>query len=711
MLLSNPRLGNFQSFSSPAPVSRPGAGFLDLRGFWLLLRRRTRLIAAILCATLLLAGLFLLVVVPQYSATAVVLVDPRQQKVVQAEAVLPGIGSDAAAVESQVEVIRSSPLMLRVIDKLGLRDDPEFTGPGLGGQITGFFGVSHAVDPERALLQLAASLQDRLWVQRRGLTYVLEIGFRSKDPAKAARIANAVAGEYLAEQTSAKQGATAKASTWLEGRIGELSNRVFKAERAIALYRARHDIVDTGEGRTLIDRQISELNQQLILARARTAEARSRFEQVRRAPSVGGEAGSPPEALNSPVIANLRTQYAQAARSDVEMTRTFGPRYPALQTNTAQMADLRQQIEREIARISAGLRNEFETAQSREKSLDASLATLKKQAAGAEQDSVQLRELQREAAASRTLLEQFLLRAKETTEQETLQIPEARILSAATSPLVPSSPKPGLLLAFALAGGLVLGIGSAAVLESLGRGFRTAAEVEEALGCPVWALLPKPVSAGQWGDSASGIEEGLRAVRTSLQGGAATWPQVTVVTSVLPGERASLLAASLAREIANGGRAALLVETSSAGGPATRGKARVQGGLEALPRHPSLASLIRVDETTGLHILSLGATGCENVVEMLTGVRGEQLLGDLRRRYPVILLDAPPILASADGRRLLDHADVVVLALRWNATGRDSVLTAIRLLDDNSEKVSGVVLTDVDLARYPLYDQSRPYGT
>ena len=294
----------------------------------------------------------------------------------------------------------------------------------------------------------------------------------------------------MSDQTAAKNAATSQAAGWLGDRLDELRRRVTDAERAVATFKGENNIVDTGEGRTLGERQVSELNQQLILARARTAEARARLDQVAKASAASVGAGSIPEVLLSQVIGNLRGQYAEAARREAETTSTYGPRHPAVSAMRAQMADIRLQIDREIARVTSGIRNEYEAAQSRERSLERSLADLKAQSAKADQASVRLRELEREAQASRILLEQALLRFRETSEQEGLQRPDARILSPASPPLKPSEPKTALMLLVGLVGSLVAGLGVAAIAESLGRGYRTKREVESSLSIPVIGMVP-----------------------------------------------------------------------------------------------------------------------------------------------------------------------------------------------------------------------------
>src|SRR4051794_2571076 len=179
--------GHLRSATSP----------LDVKKLAIILRWHARLIALVAASALLLAGLALLVIPPKYKAVTVVLVDPRQPRVTASEAVLSGIGADAAAVESQVELIQSSPIAKRVIAKLGLDKDPEFIKPSLLEIVRGVaahaIGGSAPIDNDAQLNKLVYRFQTGLSVQRRGLTYILEVGYASFDAQKAAAISRAVA--------------------------------------------------------------------------------------------------------------------------------------------------------------------------------------------------------------------------------------------------------------------------------------------------------------------------------------------------------------------------------------------------------------------------------------------------------------------------------------------------------------------------------------
>ncbi len=394
--------------------SNDAAGFSS---FWPILRWHAWLIAATTLVAVILAGSALIFMPPRYKATTVVLVDPRQPRVTNTEAVLSGIGADAAAVESQVELIESSALAKKVIARLKLAEDPDFATTSIleqiGEGVLALFGYASGNSEEKRLNRLVYKFQSGLTVRRRGLTYVLEISYVAKTPGKATLISGAVADAYLDDQRGAKTDITARASGWLAERIDAMRSQVRDAERAVADYKSANNMVDVTQGNKLISRQIEDLTQQLALARTRTADAWARLERVEQVARQTTDPAALAEALQSQVIANLRSQHAEAARAEAESNSLYGNRHPARVAARAQLEGIRRQIDHELARIVAGVRNDYQVANDREKSLESELANLTGKFAVAAQANVRLHELEREAQATRALFEQFLGRAKE----------------------------------------------------------------------------------------------------------------------------------------------------------------------------------------------------------------------------------------------------------------------------------------------------------
>ncbi len=340
-----------------------------------------------------------------------------------------------------------------MVDKLKLTQDLEFMPkPGLLDPIRNLFRSSSPVDgvsPEDAARAYSIYLlQRRMKVTRQGTTFLVDIAVSSESPQKAATIANAVADAYFEEQVRAKYDATRIAAKWLGGQIDALKNRVVTSEQAVADYRSANNLA-VSQGVTVNDQQITDLNNKLIAARVQTAEARAKFDQVQQLAKTGGDAGGLNAAVSSEMVTKLRAQYADIAKNEADLTSKYGPRHPQVANVRAQLKDTQRLINEEIGRIVQGTAHDYDVAKSREASLQESFDKLQGVSSTSGQAVVRLHELQREAEANRTLYESYLARSKETTAQESLEMPDSRIVSFASIPLKPSAPKTMLILGLA----------------------------------------------------------------------------------------------------------------------------------------------------------------------------------------------------------------------------------------------------------------------
>ena len=708
---------------APDPISSAGntAGPLDLNKLIRILRWHARLIATIVAITVVVAGVALLVLPPKYKAITVVLVDPRQPRVTASETVLSGIGADAAAVESQVELIQSSALAKRVIAQLKLDQDLEFATPSLLDRlresIAGLFG-REGDDSDVRLNRMVYRFQSGLSVQRRGLTYILEVGYSSTSPQKAARISGAVAEAYLDDQRMRRSAVTADASGWLGSRIEELRQKLEKSERAVADYKSSNNMVNVTQGNNLIARQIEDITQQIALARSRKAEAQGRLDRLKDVSRQPENTSGLGEVLTSQVVGTLRTQYAEVARQEADFRAIYGDKHPSLVAIRAQAADLRRQIDREIARIADGIRNDYQVAKGREAALEAELATLQARAEAMGQADVRLRELEREAQSDRSLYEAFLNRAKETGEQQSLQIAEARIASPALVPIRPERPATPLLLAAAAIFGLLVSIGVVLILEQLRRGLRSAEEVEQALGIATLGVLPEQQGAADiagaaryaLNNPASDYAGSLWAIMTRLNRATQLRRarEVLAIVSAVPGEGKSTFACNLALASAAAGARTLLIDGDPMAMSVTRAFTLSQPGLnEVLNGRAKLATAIAKDPKTGLHVL--GARDVSSGMHELFGVDSHALaalLRELREQFELIVIDSPAIL-PVDGGTFVEHADQVAFVIAWESTERSAVEQAFALLGMHRAKIVGAVLNKAAARWYRVFDGAR----
>ena len=719
------------------------------------LRRRWKLLVGCVLSVLAATALLLALLAPHYTANTQILLDPRKQNVIQSQQVVQGVALDTGVVESEVSILQSFGIARRVTERLNLFQDPEFNGAAprfslsfgaLRKGIEALMGRSEPAAEKPAddslgltAEQVATVLRTRssIAARRLGLTYVIDVGFTSLDPAKAARIANAVGDAYLVEQVEARYDAAKRASTWLNERMQGLAQQVQSAEKAVAEYRTTHKIVETSTG-AIDKQQVAELSAQLALSRARTVETRAKFEQAERTLSRGGNMAAVAEVLQSPVIASLRTQEAEVARREADLTSRYGPLYPQVVTVRAELADIRRGIKSESDRIITNLKSEYEVAQKREQSLQESIDRLTGVATQNDEVRIRLRELERDAETTRSLYQSFLSRFKETREQTTLETSDSRVISQATAPVTPSSPRKSIYYGLGLILGLVIGVCGAFLVEYIENGYATAEAVENALNIPVFAMMPA-LSKAEIDSAGKGetimtyvatkpmarFSEAVRSARVALSlSNVDNPPRLVLVASSVPGEGKSTMASSMAVSAATSGQRTLLVDADLRHPSSSKafGLGETAGLVELLAGTVKPEQVIRAFSNMSLSVLPSGAA-TKNPPDLLGSQRMRALLQSIRDNYDLVIIDAPPVTAVIDSLVIAPHVDKIVFVIEWETTPREVVARAMNVLGDNRDRVAGVLLNKVDLdqmrfrqsyysyynRRYGKYEKYRGY--
>jgi succinoglycan biosynthesis transport protein ExoP len=645
----------------------------------------------------------------KYTSTSTVLLDRRQQEVVKLDAVLSGLPSDSAVVDSEVDVLSSRTLADRVISELKLDRDPEF------GYDPTLATPSAAAPPagRQGVIDVFLSM---LNVHRDGLTYVIQIGFRSLDPAKAARISNAVAKDYLAQQHDAKFDATKDANSWLGGRVKEWAAYVRTAEEKVVQYKTQNNLLST-QGVSLTEQEISGLNAKLSEARADEAQKTARFaaaEQQLRSGS--GESLGDATSL-SPTIQDLRRQENDIIRAQADMQTRYGERHPELIKVREQKKELDQAITNEIRRIVGSLKADALAARQRTASLEHSLAAYQNVLARSNEAAVHLSELERNAQAARSLYEAFLSRLQQTAAQNGSETPDAHIISYASASKTPSFPSFTMTGAAALLLALIASAATIVIAEMRDRTFRSTAEIEDELGLPVLETVPTTSHAappdlivekplGRFAQAFRNLKSG------PLFGPGATG-RVVAIASALPGEGKTTCALALARALALTSPRVVIVDCDVRASSLTKaaGINAAAGVLEVIAGQVTLADALMPDTQSRALILPSVASAMVDK-DLFLSDAAERFFDLLASQFDIVLLDTPPLLPVADARVIARHADEVVVLARWCSTSRLATADAVKYLRAAGVHIAGVLLTRVDLKKQSrLGYAARTYST
>jgi exopolysaccharide transport family protein len=721
-------------------------------------RRQYPTIVLISACAIVLSLVYLFTTPKQYTAHALLLIDTTKIRILQQQQQFDNeLPLDVAQVDTQIELLKSEGIGLSVVKELKLTEDPEFVSSQTGfiGAIFGlisrpFFSQvagSHAPVSENALTQTALGrYQAHRDIRRVARTYVLDISFTSLSGSRAASVANGIAEAYILDQLDSKFQASRRASGWLQERIAELRQQAMTADRAVLDFKEQKNIIDLGNkssAGSLSDQRVVDVNTQLASARAVTAGARARLDRIRVVMTQDIPDAAVADSLNNGIITALRTQFLDYERRYHVYAARYGATHLAVINLQTQMNQLRQSMSDELSRIAESYKSEYEIAKAREDSLEKSLS---QQISGAQltnRERLGLDELESRAKVYHSIHDSFLQRFMEITQQQSLPVTEARVITAASAPGGSSSPQISRILMIAGSLGFLLSLGVAALRESVDRVFRTSRQVENILQANCLAILPivkkivAPTSAS--GDtqhsapkgirSAKRIElnadglfryviyeplsafaEGLRAVKVAVDiSRSIKENKVIGITSSLPHEGKSTVASNLAELIAHGGSKVILIDGDLRNPTLSHrlvSKADV-GLLQVIGGKVELRQAIYTDNLSGLAFLpAVIESRLAHSSEILASEAFKQLIDGLRKTYDYIIIDFPPLAPVVDVRATTNVVDSYVFVVEWGRTRLNMVQRQLDSAPELFDRLLGVVLNKANvkiLNRYEDY--------
>ena len=721
-----------------SPSAPEGENAITIQRVIRAVRRRLSLMIAVFLLTFAGIAVWTYQLTPRYTATSRVIVNTENQNVIDITSVLSGMPANSTIVDTQAEILRSRTLIEKLVVRLDLLNDPDFNWRKAKpsemdqrvGAVKSFikslipFGKKEAdpaaagptVDPAEAerteMDDVISSVQNAIWVNRVGSTFIIEISATSGDPKKAAALANMLAEVYLSNQMDTKFTATRNAKDWLNSRVEDLREEVRQAESAVEAHRSRSGLLRTGDT-TLTEQTIRDLNAQLSAAQSEYAEKNARLRNLDAKRKAGASVDSIAEALNSQTIGNLRAKQTELQVRKADVFRRYDEKHPDYQRVLVEEQDIARQISAELLRISSSLEQEVLIARERVNTVQARLNAEKGNLAVNNRAGVEQAALEREAQASRTLFDEFNNRFKETAKLDDITQADAIIDSYAPVPGGASFPNTTLNLALGIMLGLALAGFAGIVTELLDSYLSSPEEVEQVAGVPYIGQIPLLPAAGNFTKAKvkpaeyliekphSGFAEAFRHLRASIMFADIDKAAKTVaVVSSLPSEGKTSMTFCLGRMAAMSGTKTIVIDGDIRLRQLTEvsGVKAEVGLLEYLFGETRLADAVVTDEKTGLHILPL--TDRKHTPRDVFGSRAfDALLNMLQQTYDLIIIDTGPILLMAETRVVTSKVDQVVVCTRWRKTNRGTLRETMKILRDFHANVAGVVLTFVDLRK------------
>ena len=745
-LLSTPQNEQGWDNSGPGPANM-ALGFL---------RRHYLVIIATAAFTLAASVVFLKVVPPTYTAQAKVLLGSSKAPVVLVQP-QPMLDEAPVDIESQIEILKSKAIATAVINRLNLADDPDFNGQGdpLNSAlkaVRGALGMAPQAAKIEPLEELVDDFQKRLAAVRIGASSVIEVSFSASNAPQAADIANAITKTYIDDQLKMKTDANRASTAWLHDRLQELGNDALNAERSVNELKTKSNIV-SADGKFMDEQQVSELNTRLVAARTRTSEASARltrFEAIIASNNVdattlgnldavsmgnldGADSLSISDSQNNQIINGLRQQYLEYARREYEFSAKYGNDHLVVVNLRTTMKSIRRAILDEVRRLAEISKSDFEVAKQRQLEIEKQLAGAISQSRNTSSAELSVRELNTSAKGYRSLYESFLQRYMGSVQQSSFPVVEARVISPATAPQKKSKPNTKLILALGLFGGLALGAGFGFAREMKDRGFRTTAQIEQKLHLPCLSVVPllkhrkvkkitrtSALTTGQagkepgqrtlskgsgtcWAAAAmpsSRFAESIRSIRFAIDLDPTKAPSKVVgLTSTLPNEGKSTIAASLAQLLASSGKRVIVVDCDLRNPSLSADLTPdVEAGItDILAGTRSLEDTIWTDAATGLDFLPGKRAAPANTSDILCTKETRKLFDQLRATYDYVIVDLPPLAPIVDVRATTALIDSFILVVEWGRTTSDVVEHALNTAPNVYDALLGIVLNKADM--------------
>jgi succinoglycan biosynthesis transport protein ExoP len=646
---------------------------------------------------------------PVYESEGRLQIDPPGAEVFTLDAT--GVGLiDAEYIATEAQKLQTDDMALETIHRLHLDSNPEIWPNAKA--IDSNSDSTGSAGRETAALR---NFKSKISIRRDPSSRLVGVAFAAHDPRLSAEVVNTLMGLSVEQNQEARRRAIEESSASLSSHLDDIKTKMEASAQALAEYGAKTGIADVDPNSNTYAEKMGDLNKELVQASTDRIQFESFLARAKTPDAL-------PQVRSNLVIQALTQKLAESEAQLAQSRVIYGPNHAEVRKLENEVAELQNQLKAQTAEIVAELQTSYRAARSREWLLSGAVDNATKDLAVLSQYNT----LKRQAQADRDLYDTLYAKVKEAGIAAASKSSNIHIVSRARILDHPTRPRRTLNILGGIFLGIVGGIALAFIKDRFQDRIHTAEEVRDWTGLPAVTVLPimqrknsdaangrySPLKLGS-GPTSSHIgpdcfllkrpdspeSEAVHTLRTMLfASNREQAPQVTLVTSPLPGEGKTTLCSNLAVALSKHGRTCLVDADLKMPMVGRSFNLTLNTGLEHYLQGTATLDQVMspMDDIANLTIIP-ATLPSEHSNYLLTGDPIKALIKQLREKFDYILIDTPPILLYADGLAVSTLVDGVILVGRAGQTPRGAITRSMDLLGIvKSAPILSVVLNGVD---------------
>ncbi len=676
---------------SSMDVSVPGRSS-DLHGLIRLMLEKAWLIVSCLVLAVVAVAVYVKFAPRVYDATTTVQVEQEDAKVVKVEQVVSEDMRSLEILNTVAQKLCNSALLEKVLDANNLL-------PPEGIVVT---NGTQTLTREEILKRFSKHVKSTL----RRNTRLIDVTVNSVNPRLAARLANGLVENYLAQDALVQQTVNSGANTFLQQEADRLKKKLEASDQALQDYRKQVGAISLEQSQDIVTPQLQNLNLLFTKSKADVIQAQGAYQDSLNMSTNVEDLLAYPQVATDPDVMKIATSVSQLENEFAVIRQRYRAKHPKYILAESSLAGLKEQLAvttlKVRARIQESLRIAYENAQTALQGLAMQLHNTETNAMELSDSAVRFNVLTREVKSDQALFDSVIARLGETAVAAQIMPERIRVIQPALVPEKPSSPKVMLLFMLAIFGGLGLGLGISFLIYSLDSSFRTVDEVEHTVEYPVLGAIPQlrdfkgHALVATNGANDSGVEN-FRSLRATLSMlGKESDRRTYLFTSSLPGEGKTFTSANYAASLAQQGLRTLLIDLDLRRPMVekffTGETGRLPGVSDYFLGRNKFEELWQPNKEIPKLCWIPAGTAVPNPAELITQSDFAQLIKEGLANYDRVIIDTAPLLPVSDTLLLADKVQTVVLVVQSCKTSRKAVARSIQLLKNATAPLGGLVL-------------------